>query len=186
MVYWRFFTIFVVANCRTIIMRQLVFTLFLSFAFTSVSAQVECGKATFYKLSDEGSRTSSGEILHNSEMVCAHKTHPFGTLLRVKNLKNGREVVVRVIDRGPFSKNRIIDLSYGAAQTIGMITSGVVDCEITVVGEYDETTPLKSASDQTPTPQTDRYAASPSLLFEIPLVPKLHGEQHKVVTAEKR
>lgn len=98
-------------------------------------AQTEKGKATFYGNRFNGRRTASGETLHNDSMVCAHRTHPFGTLLKVTNKRNGKSVVVRVIDRGPYAKGRIIDLSYAAAKNIGMISSGVVDCEIEVVGK---------------------------------------------------
>ena len=88
------------------------------------------GKATYYSKRATGSRTANGERLHHDSMTCAHKTFPFGTMLRVKNLGNGREVVVRVTDRGPFVKGRIIDLSWGAAQKLGIIAQGVAMVEV--------------------------------------------------------
>ncbi len=66
-------------------------------------------------------------------LTCAHKTLPFNTWLEVRNLKNGRTVMVRVNDRGPYVGNRIIDLSLGAAKELHMIEDGVVDIEATVV-----------------------------------------------------
>lgn len=65
-------------------------------------------------------------------MVCAHRTYPFGTKLLVKNITNGEEVVVTVIDRGPHRRGRIIDLSYAAAEKLGMINRGVVTVEVSI------------------------------------------------------
>lgn len=81
----------------------------------------ECGSASWYALT---SRTASGEMMNPAKLTAAHKTLPFGTKLKVTNKKNGRSVVVRINDRGPFIKGRIIDLSKAAASQIGMIRSG--------------------------------------------------------------
>ena len=70
--------------------------------------------------------------MHNDSLVCAHRTHPFGTKLLVKNLTNDKEVIVTVVDRGPYKKGRIIDLTYAAAEQLGMITKGVVAVEVSV------------------------------------------------------
>ena len=83
------------------------------------------GKATFYSKRATGARTASGERLHHDSLTCAHRTYPFGTLLKVTNLNNGKTVVVRVTDRGPFAKGRIIDLSYAAAKQLDMLFAGV-------------------------------------------------------------
>ena len=97
-----------------------------TFTFSLLHAQgVQKGKASFYAKSFSGRRTASGERLHHDSMTCAHRTYPFGTVLRVTNLSNGKDVVVRVTDRGPYRKGRIIDLSWGAAKAIGMISQGV-------------------------------------------------------------
>lgn len=90
------------------------------------------GQASYYSKRATGARTSSGIKLHHDSLVCAHKTYPFGTKLLVKNLTNGKEVVVTVVDRGPHRKGRIIDLTYAAAEKIGMITKGVVAVEVSV------------------------------------------------------
>ena len=100
--------------------------------FISLHAQ-QRGKASFYSRRATGARTSSGERLHHNDFTCAHRTHPFGTKLRVKNLNNGKEVVVRVNDRGPFGRGRIVDLSWGAAKALGMLSHGVVPVEVTPV-----------------------------------------------------
>ena len=109
---------------------------FFNFHFSTLSAQtVQKGKATFYSKRATGTRTANGERLHHDSMTCAHRTYPFGTLLRVKNPANGREVVVRVTDRGPFVRGRIIDLSWGAASKLGIIAQGVAMVEIEPVGK---------------------------------------------------
>lgn len=90
------------------------------------------GKATFYTRKWDGRKTASGERLYNDSLVCAHKTHKFGTLLKVKNPANGKEVVVKVIDRGPYVKGRIIDLSIRAARELGILSQGVAMVEVSV------------------------------------------------------
>lgn len=113
-------------------LRYVLFVAFTIMGFISLHAQ-QRGKASFYSRQATGARTSSGERLHHRDFTCAHRTHPFGTLLKVKNLSNGKEVVVRVNDRGPFGRGRIVDLSWGAAKALGMLSQGVVDVEITPV-----------------------------------------------------
>ena len=90
-----------------------------------LSAQTQHGKATFYSKRATGSRTANGERLHHDSLTCAHRTFPFGTLLKVTNIQNNRSVIVRVNDRGPFVRGRIIDLSWGAARDLGILSQGV-------------------------------------------------------------
>ena len=91
-----------------------------------VSAQaLQRGKASYYSKGFTGRRTASGERLHPDSLTCAHRSYPFGTMLRVYNPANGRSVVVRVTDRGPFIRGRIIDLSWRAAKELDIIGSGV-------------------------------------------------------------
>ena len=97
------------------------------------------GKASYYSKRTTGARTSSGQKMHHDSLVCAHRTHPFGTRLLVKNLANNKEVIVKVIDRGPFHKGRIIDLSWAAAKALGMISSGIVTVEVKVYHEENHT-----------------------------------------------
>jgi len=91
----------------------------------------QCGKASWYKM---GHTTASGEKMNASALAGAHRTLPFGTKVRVDNLKNGRSVVVRINDRGPFVRGRGIDVTQGAAKKLGMIRSGVASVKVTVVG----------------------------------------------------
>ena len=90
------------------------------------------GKATFYTRKWDGRKTASGERLYNDSLVCAHKTHKFGTMLLVKNPANGKSTVVKVIDRGPYVKGRIIDLSIRAARELGILNQGVAMVEVSV------------------------------------------------------
>jgi rare lipoprotein A len=99
------------------------------------------GDATYYGHSFHGRRTSDGSVYHRDSLTCAHRTLPFGTLLKVRNKNNGREVVVKVTDRGPFRRGGIVDLSYAAAKEIGMVGSGVVPVEV-------ETVPAGTAAQQ--------------------------------------
>ena len=89
-------------------------------------------------------------------MVCAHKSYPFGTLLKVTNLRNGEEVIVKVNDRGPFVKGRIIDLSYGAAKKIGLVPSGIVEVKVEVF-HPNENNPFETDSTSTTNAQTGSF-----------------------------
>lgn len=100
-------------------------------------AQTQKGKASYYSKRMTGARTSSGERLHHDSLTCAHRTHPFGTMLRVTNLNNGREVVVRVTDRGPHGRGRIIDLSWSAAKALDILDHGVAMVRVEVVSGQD-------------------------------------------------
>lgn len=80
-----------------------------------------------------GRLTASGQIFDQYKLTAAHKRLPFGTLVRVKNLRNGRTVTVRITDRGPYGKGRIIDLSRAGAKRLGMLVAGVVPVKLTVV-----------------------------------------------------
>ncbi len=88
------------------------------------------GTASWYGRKFHGRRTSNGEIYDMYGISAAHKTLPFGTVVRVTNLRNGRRLDVRINDRGPFAKGRIIDLSYGAAKKLGMVGPGTAPVEI--------------------------------------------------------
>jgi rare lipoprotein A len=90
----------------------------------------ETGKASYYANKFQGRKTANGEIYRHSKMTAAHRTLPFGTQVTVTNLKNGKTVNVRINDRGPFVKGRVIDLSRGAARKIDMVRDGVVNVEI--------------------------------------------------------
>lgn len=93
----------------------------------------EKGMASWYGKKFHKRRTSSGERYNMYQLTAAHKTVPFSTRLQVTNLKNGKKVIVRVNDRGPFVSNRVIDLSYAAAKKIGMVNQGLTKVKIEAV-----------------------------------------------------
>jgi rare lipoprotein A len=97
------------------------------------SAVTAAGPASWYGPKFHGRQTANGEQFDMNQMTAAHRTLPFGTKVRVTNRSNGRSVVVRINDRGPFVRNRVIDLSRGAAQTVGMIDSGVAPVKLEVL-----------------------------------------------------
>ncbi len=101
----------------------------------SLCAQQQRGKASYYSKRATGARTASGERLHHDSLTCAHRTYPFGTLLKVTNPNNGNSVVVKVTDRGPFGHGRIIDLSYGAAKQLGILSNGVATVMVEKIGK---------------------------------------------------
>ncbi len=96
--------------------------------------RVLAGKATYYSDSLAGHAMASGEIYQPDCAQAAHRTLPFGTVVRVRSVKSGATVVVRIADRGPFAgKSRIIDLSYGAARKIDLLRAGVADVRVEVL-----------------------------------------------------
>ncbi len=95
----------------------------------------EEGIASWYGPGFHGKKTASGERFNQNALTAAHKLLPFGTKLRVTNLSNGREVVVRINDRGPFSSRRIIDLSKKAAEKLGMLRSGTAKVRIAALDD---------------------------------------------------
>lgn len=82
------------------------------------------GSASYYAAKFDGRRTASGEAFDNDDLTAAHRTLPFGSKVRVTNSANGKSVVVRINDRGPFSRGRLIDVSQAAAQRLGLIARG--------------------------------------------------------------
>ena len=123
--------------------RRFIILLFaIATSFTAL-AQTQSGKASFYSKKSTGRKTANGERLHHDSLTCAHKTYPFGTLLKVTNPENGAHVIVRVTDRGPYVKGRIIDLSVRAAKELGIIAQGIAPV---IVERYDESIiPFKPA-----------------------------------------
>ena len=111
------------------------FFILCSLFISPIGAQTQSGKASFYSKRATGARTANGERLHHDSLTCAHRNYPFGTLLRVTNVLNGKQVVVRVNDRGPFRKGRIIDLSWGAAKELGMISQGIAPVTVEKINE---------------------------------------------------
>lgn len=91
------------------------------------------GQASWYGPGFHGKKTANGEIYNQNAMTAAHKTLPLGSVVEVKNLKNGKKITVRINDRGPFKPGRIIDLSHEGAKRIDMLNDGVVKVRVTLV-----------------------------------------------------
>lgn len=108
--------------------------------FGKVSPVVHTGIASYYAKRATGSRTANGEKLHHDSLTCAHRTYPFGTRLKVTTPSNGRSVVVRVNDRGPFVRGRIIDLSWGAARELGILAQGIAKVTVELAGPIEYVT----------------------------------------------
>ncbi len=102
-------------------------------AKAAADADLGSGHASYYSNEFAGRRTASGEMFDPSAFTAAHRTVAFGTRVKVTHLGNGREVIVRVNDRGPWGRGRIIDLSYAAARELGMHRSGTAQVKLTQV-----------------------------------------------------
>ena len=94
---------------------------------------VSTGQASWYGPGFFGNRTANGEVFRPGTLTAAHRTLPFGTRVRVTNLWNGRSAVVRINDRGPFHGSRVIDLAHGAANQLGLVSSGVAKVKLEVL-----------------------------------------------------
>lgn len=93
----------------------------------------QSGEASYYAMKYQGRQTANGELFDQKAMTAAHKRLPFGAKVKVTNIANGKSVVVRINDRGPFVSGRIIDLSKSAFQRIGNTNLGLIDVEIEVL-----------------------------------------------------
>lgn len=96
-------------------------------------SKASAGTASFYGKRFHGRTTANGERFNMNAMTAAHKSLPFGTKVKVTNRNNGKSVIVRINDRGPYHGNRVIDLSRGAAAKIGMLNSGTARVSIQVL-----------------------------------------------------
>lgn len=139
-----------------------------------LSAQIETGYASFYAPRFTGKPTASGEKFHNDSLTCAHRSLPFGTMLRVVNLSNNRAVIVRVNDRGPFVRGRIVDLTRRAAQLLGFINLGMTKVSVQPVNMI--LPPLEITSSHTIPPiwkedDVDILIEWPSIEPVLPLAP---------------
>ncbi|WP_353771923.1 septal ring lytic transglycosylase RlpA family protein [Sphingopyxis sp.] len=93
------------------------------------------GMASYYGNELAGNRTASGERFNPSHLTAAHRTLPFGSMVRVTNVANGDSVIVRINDRGPFSHGRVIDVSHAAAREIGMHRSGTARVKLALLDD---------------------------------------------------
>lgn len=114
-------------------MKRIIPFLIAFISWSTAYGQVQTGKASFYADKFEGRPTASGERYKHAKLTAAHRTLPFGTLVKVTNLFNNRSVEVKINDRGPFVKGRIIDLSKAAARQLGFLNAGLTEVKLEVV-----------------------------------------------------
>lgn len=131
------------------------------YVLDSAHGFVERGTASWYGRKFHGRETSSGEIYNMHDMTAAHKTLPLPTYVRVENIENGKSVIVKVNDRGPFVGDRVIDLSYAAANKLGVIGPGTAEVEISALHSGSAKRPPVR-----PIPLTDRAAADIPLFIQ--------------------
>ncbi len=101
----------------------------------SAGMGIETGVCSYTSMERQGTRMSNGEIYDTSTFVAAHRTLPFGTVVRVTNLRNNKSVVVVIKDRGPWIRGRIIDVSYAAAKKLDMLKEGLVPATVEVISK---------------------------------------------------
>lgn len=121
-------------SCMSVIMSIMLFFSGMKPAETLPSL-IQKGKASFYAKKFNGRRTAYGERVSAQALEGAHRSLPLNTLVEVTNLDNQRSVIVRINDRGPYAKGRVIDLTHAAAHALGMISKGVVNVSLRVVGK---------------------------------------------------
>jgi rare lipoprotein A len=115
---------------------RIIITLIIGFVSLTSSLGNQTGEASWYAIKcNGGTRTASGEKLVDSASTAAHKTLPFGTLVKVTNLNNGKSEIVKINNRGPFIKGRIIDVTVGVAERLGFKKNGVAKVKVEVVGK---------------------------------------------------
>ena len=107
--------------------------LFTALGSAAIAQDSETGLASYYGDEFQGRRTAYGDTYDKSKLTAAHKRHPYGTMIRVTRLDNKKSVVVKVTDKGPYIKGRVIDLSKKAAEKLGLISDGTAEVEIVVV-----------------------------------------------------
>lgn len=137
------------------------------------------GKASYYSKKSTGTRAASGQRIHHDSLTCAHRYFPFGTRLKVTNLSNDKSVIVKVIDRGPFGRGRIIDLSWAAAKAIGMLSQGVASVKIETVEN-----PIPYRPEENKLPHIDFEVAESDYILKPNWQNKKETEEHKKTDTE--
>ena len=146
---------------------KLTLSMFLLFGFTVVmtAQDDQYGQASYYSDAYHGKKTASGAKYDKNKMTCAHNDYAYGTMLKVTHLENKKSVVVKVIDRGPYIKGRIVDLSRAAAAKIGLIQDGIAQVKVELVKTKSEE--LTSKGNKTPdeysTPSNTRKSVEESI-----------------------
>lgn len=170
--------------------KQVIFFLatLVTFALTTpaVAQGQQHGKASYYSNSLHGHRTSDGSRYHKDSLTCAHRTLPFGTLLKITNKKNGKEVIVKVTDRGPYCTGRVVDLSMAAARELGMVARGVAAVQVEKVGFSGKDGDIDDINRSYLLPETRYLDPATGKYYSMQEWKKRADEQHKKFLAEQR
>ncbi len=118
---------------RFILVIIMMISTFGIYSFTNTANDARTSFASYYHDKFNGRKTASGEIFSNTKLTAAHRTLPFGTQVKITNLRNGESIVVRINDRGPFTKSRVFDLSRAAYEEIGDTKHGVMPIEYEII-----------------------------------------------------
>jgi rare lipoprotein A len=166
-------------------MKKFLAFIIFTIGFTGLVAAQEYGLASYYSDKFQGRPTASGELYDKDKMTAAHKTHPYGTYIRVTRLDTKKSVVVRVNDRGPYISGRVVDVSRKAAEQLGLVADGTARVKLEVVSKpTDEATvqapPTASAE---PKPQDKPVTAAPK--EEKPKVETPKPQDKPAVAEEK-
>jgi len=149
------------------------------YPLSSAAGYNETGTASWYGTKFHGKKTANGERYDMHAMSAAHKTLPMPTMARVTNLNNGRSVVVRVNDRGPFAKGRIIDLSYAAARALGYDNEGTAPVRVETLGQNSRVT-TNSRPAVRPAPKPLTLPTPPPVMPEKGTTPPVAAIKHAV------
>lgn len=183
-------------------MKYLSFSLFICLTLLSsmtFAQEEEYGLASYYSDDFEGRSTAYGDTYNKDELTCAHKRFPYGTILKVTRLDNKKSVRVKVIDKGPFIKGRVVDLSRRAAEVLGIVGMGSVEVKVEKVGSgnsspAEEETQVRSTPVETPrsydepTPEriTTTPAAEPKPVTTTPVATPEKVAERPVETTAKQ
>jgi len=113
----------------------LLTALMMTCVVTFSQEKIQKGKASYYASRFEGRLTANGEVFSNDSLTAAHPTLPFGTKVKITNIENGKEVVLRVNDRGPFVEGRIVDVTQKAAEKLGFYHQGICIVSLQILNE---------------------------------------------------
>jgi rare lipoprotein A len=156
------------------------------FSENATFAKEEYGIASYYADAFHGKKTANGEKYDMYDLTCAHKSFPFGTMLRVTRLDNNKSITVRVNDRGPYAKGHVIDLSLKAANKIDLVKIGITKVKIEVVGKTDSkeyaTEPIEYSSENRP---AIAVPASKPIEIERPTLKPMPAEKPAKIEEKK-
>ena len=165
-----------------------VLSVFMFMSFTGIGQVEELGLASYYGDEFHGRKTAYGDVYDKTKMTCAHKRHPYGTKLRITRIDNKKSVVVKVTDKGPFVKGRVVDLSRVAAEKIGLIQDGVVEVKVEIAGKAsrEDTKPITVKKEKQVESATERPKEYETRVSERELIARSAKEAEAKRATEKK